>query len=313
MKRTLYLLLAFFLLNSCKSSHEKINEMLLNYVKTKVRNPNTALIHAFQVYETNLNKDSLIYYEESKTNTITDKTKFIRVIFSAKNSNGNEVFRNIDFYLDGTKNKILRSAPENIDVEDGYLTGTCKYTIRNLMSLRQIQNYCDGSIIIILNVDTLGGKIKYMSKVQNGTFQINQIRPGNYFLKIIDYKINLTNIYTGFDKNKFVLYDILEIMNFYKFYAAGYGRYGYSNQHLFNITLNKIEALKQNTQYFIESIINESDVSTIWDNFRKSINQDFFRDFDIDDDYKYLNNFLSLRIEPSIISNKKIEIEKEFY
>lgn len=313
MKRTLYLLLAFLLLNSCKNSKEKINEMLLNYVKTKVRNPNTAIIHSFQVYERISTKDSLIYNEESKSNTITERTEFIRVIFSAKNSDGKEVFRNVDIFLDGTKNKILRSAPENIDVENGYLTGNCKYTIRNLLSLRQIQNYCDGSIIMIVNIDTLGGKTKYLTKVQNGTYEINQIRPGNYFLKIIDYKINFKNIYTGFDKNKFVLYDILEIMSFYKYFAAGYGRYGYSNQNLFNVTMNKIEALKQSIQYFMESTIDESEVSNIWNNFKMSINQEFLNDFDIDDDYKYLNSFINLRIEPSIITNKKIEIEKEFY
>ena len=300
-----------FILCSCKSTQDKINEILSDYVKTKVRNPNSVVIHKFQVFDMVDGEDSSIFVEESKTNTINTKTKFITFIFSAKNTDGNEVYRKASVYLSNDKKSIEKSFPEKIDIEDGNLSGTCKFYLGNLRTNWQIQDYSNGANITILNVDTLGGKKKYITKVQNGTYQINKITPGNYFIKIIDYSINLENIYSvkGENKNKSILFEISNIMNFYQIYA-GSDQYGYSDEKLFNITLKRVEAINANINDFI---IFDSDVSSIWGDFKKSINKDFLEDFDIEDDYRYLNDFIKITIEPSVPTNQNFDVKKFFF
>lgn len=311
MKYFIIILCSISLFVSCKSSDDKIEEMLSEYVKNIVKNPNSVDIHNFQVYDKVYNSEfSIDLPEKSKNNVITGKSDFITFLFSAKNSDGIEIFREVTVYLDKTKKTFNRSYPENIDIENGILSGTCKYYFGNLLTNWQIQNYCNNANVTIMNVDTLGGRKKHITTVQNGTYEVNKIIPGKYFFKLINYNINLENVYGNYGnkKNYFMLGEIKKIMDFYQIY--GREPYGYSDKKLFDVTIKKLERYQgeaNETEFF------DRDVNDIWKDFKKSVNHKFLDDFDIEYDYRYLNQFDNILIESSIPTNHNIYIKNFFY
>ena len=296
---------------SCKSADDQIENMLSEYVKNIVKNPNSVDIHKFQVYDIVYNSEYRIDLpEKSKNNAITGKSDYVTFLFSAKNSDGIEIFREVSVYLDKTKKTFNSSYPENIDIENGNLSGTCKYYFGNLLTNWQIQNYCNDTNVTIMNVDTLGGRKKHITTVQNGTYEVNKIIPGKYFFKLINYNINLENVYGSYGnkKNYFMLGEIKKIMDFYQIY--GREPYGYSDKKLFDVTIKKLERYQgeaNETEFF------DRDVIDIWKDFKKSVNHKFLDDFDIEDDYRYLNQFDNILIEPSTPTNHNIYIKNYFY
>jgi len=311
MKYFVIILCSISFLISCNSSDDKIEDMLSEYVKKIVKNPNSVDIHKFQVYDKVYNsKFGYLLAEKSKNNTITEKSDFITFLFSAKNSDGIEIFREVSVYFDKTKKTFKSSYPENIDIENGNLSGTCKYYFGNLLTNWQIQNYCNDANITIMNVDTLGGRKKHMTTVQNGTYEVNKIIPGKYFFKLINYSINLENVYGNYGnkKNYFMLLEIKKIMDFYQIYCREL--YGYSDKKLFDVTLKKLETFSKEaneTEFF------DNDVTDIWKDFKKSVNNKFLDDFHIEYDYRYLNQFDNISIEPSTPTNHNIFIKNFFF
>jgi hypothetical protein len=97
-------------------------------------------------------------------------------------------------------------------------------------------------------------------------------------------------------------------MDFYQIY--GREPYGYSDKKLFDVTIKKLERYQgeaNETEFF------DRDVIDIWKDFKKSVNHKFLDDFDIEDDYRYLNQFDNILIEPSIPTNHNIYIKNYFY
>jgi hypothetical protein len=147
--------------------------------------------------------------------------------------------------------------------------------------------------------------------VQKGTYEINKIIPGNYFFKLINYNINLETVYGlyGNKKNFFLLMEIKKIMDFYQIYA-GWSTYGYSDEKLFDVTLKKLEAMTGEgspTDFY------DSEVTDLWRDFKKSVNNSFLEDFEVEDDYRYLNEFDKILIEPSNQSSHNINIKNYFF
>lgn len=311
MKNLIIFLCSIFLFVSCKSSDEKTKGMLSDYVKNIVRNPNSVKIHKFQVFNIVPNsKGQMWEWKESKNNLITEKSDYITFLFSAKNSEGIEIFRDALLYFDKQKKGFERPFPINIDIENGNLSGTCKYYFGNLLTNWQIQNFCNGDNLTIMNIDTLGGRKKYITQVQNGTYEINKIIPGNYFIKLINYNINLENIYgyNGTHKNYFMLSEIHKFMVFYQIHARV--PYGYSDKKLFDVTFNKIKAILKDSN---NTVFYDKDVDDIWKDFKKSVNPKFLDDFDVEDDYRYLHQYDNVLIEPSAPTNHNIFIKNFFY
>lgn len=311
MKYFVIILCSISLFVSCKSSDDKIEDMLSEYVKNIVKNPNSVDIHKFQVYDKVYNSEyRMLLPEKSKNNAITGKSDYITFLFSAKNSEGIEIFREASVYFDKTKKTFKRSYPENIDIENGNLSGTCKYYFGNLITNWQIQNYCNDANVTIMNVDTLGGRKKHITTVHNGTYEVNKIIPGKYFFKLINYNINLENVYGNYGnkKNYFMLVEIQKIMNFYQIY--GREPYGYLDKKLFDVTLKKLDAFSREPN---ETEFVDKDVNDIWKDFKKSVNHKFLDDFDIEHDYRYLNQFDNILIESSTPTNHNIYIKNFFY
>lgn len=311
MKYIVLILCSIYMFVSCKSSDDKIEGMLSEYVKNIVKNPNSVDIHKFQVYDKVYNsKAGMFLWEKSKNNTITEKSDYINFLFSAKNSDGIEIFREASVYFDKAKKTFISSYPENIDIENGNISGTCKYYFGNLITNWQIRNYNNDANVIIMNVDTLGGRKKYITTVQNGTYQVNKIIPGYYFFKLINYNINLENIYGNYGnkKNYFMLSEIQKIMNFYRIYSSI--PYGYSDKKLFDETLKKLDKYSEESN---ETEFSDNDVNDIWKDFKKSVNHKFLDDFEIEYDYRYLNEFDKILIESSTPTNHDVYIKNFFY
>lgn len=307
MKISLFLLTALLLLNSCNSSDGKTQKMITSYLSTKVRNPNSLSIRNYKIYETNPNS---VQSYESKKNQISDKSSFVNVVFSAKNSDGIEVFRNGTLYFNKTKDGFEKSFPEHLDVEFGNLSGSCNFLLANLVTNWSTQNYCDGGNIIAVNVDSLAGSKKYITRINNGTYEINRMLPGEYFIKMIHYNVNLENIYSsvGTNKNYFLLIEIQKIMSFYKIYA--WRKYGFIDKTLFNVTYNKLEAFIKGGR---ERETSEEEVSEMWGNFKKSVSRNFIDDLEVSDDYLFLTKFYKVIVTPSIPSSQNMAIKNFFF
>jgi len=296
---------------SCKSSESELTNLVSKYVKKNVRNGSSVIIHDYKVYD-NLydNKTAQYSYIQNETNTISNNSVEIRVIFSAKNSEGNEVFREVSLLLDSLKKDVKESIPKNIDVESGYLSGTCNYYFGNLITGWQLQDYCKGANIILVNEDTINSRKKYISKVDNGTYQINKVLPGQYILKLIQYNVNAETVYRIYGTKYYyrILLHMQSLMQFYRRYHRQH--YGYTDKFLFDTTLSKIDS---NLSPGNSIIISDSEIESLWNDFKKSISPQFISDFEINDDYKYLHEFRTIIVEPSIPTQNNIEIKNYFF
>jgi hypothetical protein len=309
MKIGIIYLALFGMFISCNHTQDPLKEQILSYVKSKVRNPKSVELIKYQVFD-KADQNSL-FNIESKSNKISEKSEYVNVLFSGKNTEGNEIYREVTLYMDKNTKQFNKSFPENIDVENGYLSGSCKYVIANPITNWGVQNFCNNARVTIMNVDSLGGKKVYFTQVGNGTYEINKIVPGNYFIKIIHYGINLESIYgtQGKKKNNFLVLEIEKIMGFYEIYSD-YLNYGFSDEILFRSNYAK---LKSYLSELNSTTFTDYEVDVIWEEFKKSVNRQFLKDFDVDKDYKYLNKYEMISIESSPPTRHDFNINNFFY
>jgi len=310
MKNLLFILFLVFIF-SCKNDELQTKKTLLEYTKKQVRNSNSVVIHDYTTYVKKKNAEYDFQVTKSIYNYITDSTINIDYLYSSVNKDGVEVFRKVWADLDDNDN-ISRTFPENIDVENGHLTGMTKLHFGNLITNKGFQNNLNGSEILLVSLDTLRGSMFYKTKVNNGSLDINNILPGNYALKIINRRIDLKdnlNKYRSNNLNYFILLNIKGIMDFYEIYF-GIGSYGFRNKKLFDETLNE----NLNLDY-LDSDIYYTDqyVESIWNDFTESANYDFIKDFKISFDYKFPVEFKKIDIIPNEITREDVKISYYCY
>lgn len=295
---------------SCKSKEVQVKENLADFISLQLGNSNSVEILNYKVFNKVFDK-KLGYdtYRESNDKILLKNTEYLEVLFSANNSQNEKIFRSIYVYLDSTNNKFNKTYPENIGVEFGKISGIGKFYIGQLITNQQTQKYFDNVEILFVNVDTINFGKKYLGKIENGSFQINRMIPGNYFVKIIDKHTIMANLYENYSqhKNYNLLTEISRIMFFFKNYSSRSVNYNYTNKNLFDLTYASLENLNQGNYY------NDAYVEKVWKDFKNSVDIKFIEDMDIEFDYLYLTEFDEVEINSNVPTTKDYDIKKFFF
>lgn len=301
------LLLILIILSSCKSEQDKIKDSLIKFTQNKVKNPNSVKVYEFQVYDS---EDGTIGIKKNSDNNLLGKTYYIEYLFSAKNEEDKEIYRKVYVYIDENKNLKNETYPENIDVENGQLSGSCEFMFGNLITDKGFRGYCKDGNVLIINIDTLNeGKI-YRTFFNNGTYEIDDIVPGNYLLKKINRNINLESIVNqhGSDRNFFLIMNIKEIMDFISIYMRE--EKWYYDKELFDKTLKEIEKIVESEN---ELRANNQMIELFWKDFKKSLSTETISNLEIEEDYKYLYDFKKIEISPNKTTKENLKIHKVYF
>lgn len=304
------IILWILLFASCESKEGVIKSNLSEFIAKKIGNSSSIEIHNYKVINKEFDKKmGFDLYVESNLKTYSSNTEYLEVLFSAKNSENEKIFRSVIIYLDSTKKNFVRTFPENIGVEFGNISGVGKFYIGQLITGQQTQKYFDDAEILFVNVDTINLGRKYLGKIVDGSFQINKMIPGKYFVKIIDKRTILANIYENYSRNKNynILKEIERFMFFYKNYNYGTEHYKYRNKKLFETTFSSLEKINRETFYSDEYVKN------VWNNFKYSVDMKYIEDLDIEFDYLYLTEFDEIDINSSVPTTKDFDIKKFFF
>jgi hypothetical protein len=177
MKSILILALFFIAVNvGCNNTtSEKMERLISQYVKEKVKNPSSYIPLKYSSIDTTYDE----LYRDSILIKFKPKYKYkVDHVYEVENSDKQRVQLTVSFRFDSTR-KIIGTSPVGLNGDYGRITGNVYWKYNNFVGNKPDA----GSEASLYSLDTFRRDVSYKATCDvMGNFEINKILPGDYLL-----------------------------------------------------------------------------------------------------------------------------------